>query len=190
MIANIATDPKKIVIDSRGEESPRMRKQDKVFQLALKIKEILLDGLEAELIALALFGSAARGTLRVGSDLDFLVVLRDPPRSYPKRTRIVLPFWVRIQDTKEYAALERLGMGWEPSFLILSADELKEHPPVLLDMVEEAVILCDPEACLQRELEALRQRLKALGSIKKRLPDGSWYWVLKPDIHAGEVIEL
>ena len=57
-------------------------------------------------------------------------------------------------------------------------------------MVEEATILYDPGGQLQKELTVVRERLSALGSRKKYLPDGNWYWVLKPDLQPGEVIEL
>ena len=40
------------------------------------------------------------------------------------------------------------------------------------------------------ELEAVRQRLRQLGSRRIERPDGSWYWDLKPDWRPGETIEL
>ena len=51
-------------------------------------------------------------------------------------------------------------------------------------------ILFDPSAVLQRKLAALRVRLRELGSRKVEMPDGSWYWELKPDLRPGEMFEL
>lgn len=144
----------------------------------------------ASLVSLALFGSAARNALRRGSDLDLLVVLENPPRSYGKRVDQVLPLMARLRDVDAYRDLEALGLDLEPSFLVLSRAEVADHPPILLDMVDEAVVVVDEEGFLRRELEAVRTRLRELGSVRKRLPDGSWYWVLKPDLKPGEVIRI
>jgi hypothetical protein len=73
---------------------------------------------------------------------------------------------------------------------VLSLDETREHPPIFLDMTEEAVILYDPAEQLKRELQAVRERMSSWGSVKRLLPDGGWYWVLKPDQQPGEIIEL
>jgi hypothetical protein len=43
---------------------------------------------------------------------------------------------------------------------------------------------------MQRVLNDLRARLKALGTIKVELPDGSWYWIIKPGAGFGEVIRV
>ncbi len=39
-------------------------------------------------------------------------------------------------------------------------------------------------------MEMLKNRLIQLGSKKVILDDDTWYWNLKPDIEAGEIIEL
>jgi len=161
-----------------------------VMALARRVSAVLRRALGEELAAVALFGSAARGADRPGSDLDLLVILKDAPQSYAKRTRRLLPLLDEVRETREYHELEVRGRPLEPSFLILSSEEAKAHPPIFLDMVEEATILYDPTGQLQKELEIIRDRLSLLGSRKSYLPDGSWYWVLKPDLKPGEVIEL
>lgn len=162
----------------------------RILALAERVAREVCATLSDQVEALALFGSAARGTARRGSDLDILVVLRDPPRSYSKRTRWVLPVLERIRESREYQELEASGSPLEPSFVVLSLDEARAHPPIFLDMTEEAVILYDPAEQLKRELQAVRERMSSWGSVKRLLPDGGWYWVLKPDQRPGEIIEL
>lgn len=166
------------------------RNSQKVMALAKKVSAVLQRALGEELTAVALFGSAARGTDRPGSDLDILVVLQNPSQAYAKRTRRLVPLLDEVRDSSEYRELEACGRPLEPSFLVLSLAEARSHPPIFLDMVDEAMVLYDPAGELQRELKAVRERLHTLGSRKKHLPDGSWYWVLKPDLKPGEVIEL
>ena len=52
------------------------------------------------------------------------------------------------------------------------------------------MILYDPASVLERELDAVRRRMAELGSTRVELPDGSWYWDLKPDWRPGEVVDL
>ncbi|KPV63686.1 MAG: hypothetical protein AOA66_0708 [Candidatus Bathyarchaeota archaeon BA2] len=53
-------------------------------------------------------------------------------------------------------------------------------------MILEGVILYDKDNFITLLLERLRKRLEELGSRRIQLPNGSWYWVLKPDLKAGE----
>ena len=69
-------------------------------------------------------------------------------------------------------------------------DDLARHPWILLDITHHGVILHDPETVIQRELDAVRRRMAELGSIRIALPDGSWFWDLKPDWRRGEVVDL
>ena len=170
------------------EREARLR--ELVLAFAREAARTVEDTFGASLVSLALFGSAARNALRKGSDLDLLVVLEDPPRSYGKRVDRVVPLMASLRETGAYRDLEALELDLEPSFLILSRDEVADHPPILLDMVDDAVLLADKEGFLRGELEVVRARLRELGSVKKRLPDGSWYWVLKPDFRPGEVIRI
>ncbi len=39
-------------------------------------------------------------------------------------------------------------------------------------------------------LAGLRARLLELGSRRVRMPDGSWYWDLRPGMKHGEVVEI
>lgn len=166
------------------------KRQELVIGFCRDAARVLAEAFGSSLVSAALFGSAARNALRKGSDVDFLVVLDSPPRSYGKRVGLVLPLMQKLRETDGYRRLEALDLDLEPSFLVLSRDEAEQHPPIFLDMVDDAVLLIDREDFLRRELEKVRARLKELGSVKKRLPDGSWYWLLKPDLKPGEVIRI
>ena len=52
------------------------------------------------------------------------------------------------------------------------------------------MVLYDPESVLARQLDAVRRHMAELGSRRIELPDGSWYWDLKPDWQPGEVVDL
>ena len=123
-----------------------------------------------DLVAIALFGSVARGQARPDSDLDLYVVTR---RSILGDARLHA-MWGRIDASREYRALVEAGYRPTPSSVPHTVDDLARHPWILLDIAHHGVILYDPESVLARELDAVRQRMAELGSTRVELPDGSW----------------
>jgi len=57
-------------------------------------------------------------------------------------------------------------------------------------MIDDSIILYDTNNFFKNRLSELKIRLIQLGSKKVILDDDTWYWNLKPDIEAGEIIEL
>jgi hypothetical protein len=139
-----------------------------------------------DLVAVALFGSVARGQARPDSDLDLYVVTRRPSLGDSR----LHGMWDRIDGSKEYQALVTAGYRPTPSPVPHTVDDLARHPWILLDIAHHGVVLHDPESILERELAAVRRRMAELGSMRIELPDGSWYWDLKPDWRPGEVVDL
>jgi hypothetical protein len=139
-----------------------------------------------DLVAVALFGSVARGQARTDSDLDLYVVTRAPSLADAR----LHGMWDRIEASPEYRALDQAGYQPTPSPVAHTVGELARHPWILLDIAHHGVILHDLDGVLARELYAVRRRMAELGSRRVELPDGSWYWDLKPDWRPGEIVEL
>lgn len=140
-----------------------------------------------DLVAVACFGSVVRGDAGPESDLDLYMVTRSHVSSLidPRLERLR-----HFRQTPEYQALAREGYRPDPMPVFHTVAELAAHPWILLDIADHGVILYDPEGILTRELEAVRRRLRELGSKRIERPDGSWYWDLKPDWRPGELVEL
>lgn len=140
-----------------------------------------------DLLAIVCFGSVARGQAGPESDLDLYVVTRG-------RVSVLLDERLtrvrRVREGPEYQALVREGYRPDLAPLYHTKAELKAHPWILLDIAHHGIILHDPDGILGRELEAIRRRLRELGSRRIERPDGSWYWDLKPDWQPGEIVEL
>jgi len=167
----------------------KQQMNDPILKLASKISSILLEHLGVKLISVCLFGSAVRGALRNGSDIDFLIVLEDAPLSYHKRVKTIIHLLEEIRESKEYGKIENLNLDLEPSFLIMTKMEVETHPNILIDISHEGIILFDKEDYFKKHLNEIKEKMIGLGSIKKRTPHGH-YWVLKPDLRPGEVFEL
>jgi predicted nucleotidyltransferase len=139
------------------------------------------------LIALAVYGSVGRGTMREDSDVDLLLVARTLPRGRFERVQE----WSSVED-RVAPLLRPAGPGAAPielSPVFRTPEELAAGGLLYLDMTEDARILHDPEGVLAGFLERFRVRLARLGS--RRIWRGNaWYWDLKPDYKPGEVFEI
>jgi predicted nucleotidyltransferase len=140
-----------------------------------------------DLLAVACFGSVARGEPGLDSDLDLYVVTRSRVSSLidPRLERLRY-----FRETPEYQTLAREGYRPDPMPIFHTAEELTTHPWILLDIADHGMILHDPDGVLNRELEKVRRRLLELGSKRIQRHDGSWYWDLKPDWRPGDLVEL
>ena len=88
-----------------------------------------------DLVAIALFGSVARGQARADSDLDLYVVTR---RAILGDSRLH-GMWGRIDASSEYQALVRAGYHPTPSRVSHTVDDLARHPWILLDISHHGV---------------------------------------------------
>jgi hypothetical protein len=128
------------------------------------------------LLSAALFGSRARGDARPDSDLDLVIVLDER----------------RASDYADAArTLDDAGLWRDPrvGLVIWSSSELAAHPWLLIDVATDGIILND-DGKLAQHCAAVRERLRMYGARRVRLPDGTWYWDLKPDFRRGDVIRL
>lgn len=133
------------------------------------------------LITLAVFGSVGRGTSRLDSDIDLLLVVEHLPVG-------------RMARIKEFAPIEAtLGRDaagkFELSPIFKTPEEIANSSPLFLDMVEDVRMLFDRNDFFKSVLENLKERLQKLGA--RRIWQGNaWYWDLKPDYKQGEIFEI
>lgn len=139
--------------------------------------------------SLLIFGSVARGTARRDSDVDVCVVIRDLPVSRYQRHQLLGPVLERLRQSVAYEDLSRRGYRPDVAAILYTPEEFQATKPIFLDLVEEAMLLHD-DGTARAKLDQLRARMKALGSRKIVLDDGTYYWLLKPGLRFGEVIEL
>jgi hypothetical protein len=141
-----------------------------------ELKSLCKETFGARLISLAVFGSTARGTARPDSDLDVLLIIEGLSH-------------LRMERVKEFEPVERALGKIMISPILKTPTEIANGSPLLLDMVDDAVILYDRGNVLKKTLDTLRANLEQLGA--KRIWRGdNWFWDLKPDYQWGEVFEV
>jgi len=140
------------------------------------------------LVALAVFGSWARGVATPESDLDILVVADPLPRGRMKRLD---EFEVVERATEPARALvwPAEARELELSPVLKTPDELRAGSPLYLDMTLWRIMLHDRGGVLEQYLAALAGRMAQLGSRRTETKGGA-YWDYKPSMTPGEVVEL
>jgi len=143
----------------------------------------------SRLYSVCLFGSVAKGRPAADSDIDILVVASGIPDEAGMRIRETGYIHEKLRGTEAYSSLRSLGKSGLISDLYFTPEEIERHPPILLDIVEEGIILYDKESFLRNVLLSIKDRLRELGARKVVTKKGH-YWVLKPDIKPGEVVRI
>ncbi|MCD6444874.1 nucleotidyltransferase domain-containing protein [Candidatus Bathyarchaeota archaeon] len=152
-----------------------------------KLVKLLQARLGDRLISIVVYGSVARGTARKDSDIDLLVVAEGLPKSRMKRQQIFLEVEEGLNSVVEELWSKGVHVDFSP--IMLTPEEASKIRSIYLDMVEDAVVLYDKDMFFETILERLRKRLKELGAKRIWVGD-KWYWMLKPDIRFGEVVEI
>ncbi len=140
-----------------------------------------------DLISIAVYGSVARNTQTFGSDIDLLFIVKNLPNGRMNR----MNDFVQIENRLAHELQHAREHGWnvDLSPFIRTPDEVNIGGYLYLDMVDDAVILYDKNNFFADYLKHLKKRLEEYGA-KKRPWKGGYYWEIKPDLKAGEVIKL
>lgn len=164
---------------------------DLAWRLMRRYMEIAKEQFNDKLLALAVFGSLAREEAKFPqSDIDIMIILKGVENlSFGRRIELMRDVEKRLSKTREYKKFEET-FNWPPSIQehILTPEDLERHPPILLDLTTDTVILHDTGIFIG-EIKKLKKRLRELGAKKIRTGD-SWFWILKPDLKPGEEVEL
>jgi len=160
-----------------------------IIQYLLLYLEMLKKVFGDNLVSMCLYGSVARGSFDEGSDIDVLLVVSNLPPEIDLRIARVTDLKMEIKKTEIYMMLKSRRLPTLISDVILTPEEVSSHPPILLDIVEDGLILYDKDFFLSRELSLLKNRLNELGARRIKGKHG-FYWILKPDLKLGDVVRI
>lgn len=140
----------------------------------------------AQLVSAAVFGSSARGEDSPDSDLDLVLIL-DTSETISQRCSRASRILTKLM--KCWISEDR---GWYPRLdaYLLSLEEAAIFRPIYLELYADGIILHDPDGFLSKILSRLGEELSKLGSIRIKLQDGSWAWILKPDLKFGDEFRI
>jgi len=136
--------------------------KEKMTELIEKIK----NSYNEHLLAIVLFGSAARGDFSQSSDIDLLLILKDSIAS--KRQRI-LDFY------------EKVGYEFESHFLspiILTKKEMKQFSSFYVGILKDCQVIYDNGNIVRELIKLIDEKKQKKEIIEKELK-GTTYWIIK-----------
>jgi len=139
--------------------------------------------------SVCLFGSIARGEASPESDMDVLVVAEGLAPDIGSRISETNYIHMALKKDEAYLKLKQQGRCGFISDILLTPSEVQKHPPILLDMVDDGLVIFDRDRFLEHVFLAVRRRLRELCAVKVKTGKG-WYWILKPDAKPGEIVEI
>jgi len=139
------------------------------LQDAERVVALLKEHFGEALIAVALFGSAARGEATATSDLDIFAIIEGLPARHFKRCTL----------------LNELVLPHVPRRVTIVAKTPREFtqtfPPLYLDLGLDARVLYDRDGFLSERLASIRQIIRQAGLRRvKRDGDLAWRWDKPP----------
>lgn len=122
-----------------------------------------------DFIALALFGSYARGEYRKGSDIDLLVIVQGLPHNLLEREELARkPIWGIFDQYYTIIAKTR-------------EEFLSYFPTIYLDIGLDGVVIYDTEGFLADHLKRIRQITEEAGLEREKVDEEfSWRWKTPP----------
>lgn len=141
------------------------------------------------LISICLFGSVARGEAKPESDIDILIVANNLPMDIGMRIRETNYIHEYLKKSEAYISLRKSNMSGLISDIFFTPEEIKGHPPILLDIIDDGIVLYDKDSFLSNQLKLLKQKLETQKAQKVKTEKGH-FWILKPDIMSGEVVDI
>ena len=160
--------------------------QEEYRSTVRRLNELLITRFGKKLLSVVVFGSVGRGEAKMDSDIDVLVVCEGFDESMHSRMESMVDIILQLREEEGKPPGEQVWIQFHP----LRPEEALRNRPIYLDMIEEGVVIYDRDHFMENVLKMLSERLKELGSKKVYLPDGSWYWILKPTIKRGEILEI
>jgi len=125
--------------------------------------DALKTGLKDHLLAVALFGSRARGEEKMGSDWDLFVLAERLPEN-PLDRQAYLKAMLPLRLATKVSMLAKTPKEFEAELLA-----------VYLDIAADAVILFDPQEYLKAKLQEVREIARDVG-LRRRRWKGQWIW--------------
>ena len=141
------------------------------------------------LISICLFGSVAREEAKPDSDIDILIVAEALPKDIGMRIKETNEIHEFLKKSEAYLLLQKSHRSGLVSDIFFTPAEIKKHPPILLDIIDDGIIVYDKGSFLSNELKILKNRLES-HMARKIITAKGHFWILKPDVAAGEVVEL
>ncbi len=164
--------------------------QGSYVRLLLLFVRKILERYGGKVFSIVLYGSVARRRAEKNSDIDLLLIIDGLPLSYSKRIEDLVSLEFDRSIRYELEFLRKQGYSIDLTYIPITPDEARSFRLLFLDVLMDGVRLFDRNSFFEKLSNQFIGRLSSLGAKKVKVGEGRWYWILKPDIKFGEMIQI
>jgi len=175
----------------RTTNQPQTRASIVLRRVAEQYTAMLVQASGDQLTSVVLFGSVARGEASRKSDIDLLIVVKAENEDELIRLREgITDLCLDFEESPDQLAINDKGFPAIIRQVVYSETEALRTHLFYLDLVVDGKIMFDRNGFFTAKLAQVRQRMQELGTRREYLSRKRWYWLLKPGMRPGEVVEL
>ena len=155
-------------------------------EFLFKAINLVVNYYKDNLKTLVIFGSYARGTFRLNSDVDLFIILKKKE----SRSKALEEFILQIEkplQKDEFNLYDRYGIDISLSSFILSQKEAAYFYPIYLDMIDYSIIIADEGDFFKNILNNLISIRNKYG-FKKENMGNRYIWDMTAKNMVGEKI--
>jgi predicted nucleotidyltransferase len=184
-----ALNPAAIAFGVAVGSKPYSIMQNEYEPLLREVMAKLFETFRQNLVSVVLYGSVARGTAGLTSDMDLLLVARGLPESFYDRAKIISGILRQVHDSK-VRLWKKSGRYTNVDIFPLTPEEAQIPRLLYLDFLFDSTILYDQDNFMRGVLEKMRDQIKQTGGRRITLPSGKWYWSLHERYRKGVEIAV
>ena len=162
-------------------------KQGRYPHLLVKLVLELHKKYRENLASVVVFGSVARGTAQVESDVDTLVVSKGFNGSLASRIGELLEVEHKTFVADELRWLSGAGISTHISFHPYTPKEMGYFRMLFLDILADGIALFDREKFFESLRAKFKGLLDRLGAERNFISRDKWFWVMNPEAQLGEI---
>lgn len=147
---------------------------------AASFAKILVNCFKNDIVSIVLFGSVGRGDARPDSDIDMILVIKNPPEGRYGRGRLLEP---------ALNMAEKKGLTASFNCHIKSPDEAKKITIMYFDLPTDAKILFDRHDFFHGIIEQVKEKIHANGAVRKKWGN-FYYWDVMPSGKADSTFDI
>ena len=156
----------------------------------IKFVEILEKKYEKNLLSVILYGSIARGTWNLESDIDIFLLFSNKIKEREKLDKDVLKTIIEFEKTIHIINDNGIQIYFPIQELSLKLKDLVNFRTLFYDISMDGIVIYDKDLIGTKFLEKIRIRIKDKGLERIFVGYNDFYWKRKENVKFGEIIEL
>ncbi|MHA1726472.1 MAG: nucleotidyltransferase domain-containing protein [Promethearchaeota archaeon] len=142
------------------------------------------------LLSVVLYGSIARGTWNLSSDLDLFMIFSNETKEKKSLSKDVLKIIMEFEKFNTMNTGKNLNSFLPIQDISLKLKDLENFRTLFYDIAMDGILIYDTNSIGATFLEKIRNRIEEKGLQRIFIGYDNFYWKRKENVKFGEIFEL